>query len=305
MLAWLVRRVSFTEANVVAVERIEKYLNELEQERAHHLSLDDQVKNWPSRGKIEFDKLSARYAPGAPLVLNSVSATIPAGSKVGICGRTGAGKSSLTVALFRLIESDSGEIRIDGVKISDLGLSKLRSNIGIIPQEPVLFTGPLRYNLDPNSKFTDAELWTMLEKSHLKEFVKSNKLGLEMTISEDGGNISVGQRQLICLTRALLSKVSLPIYALYKCYFKCKILVLDEATASVDIDTDRLIQKTIRSEFSHATTLTIAHRIDTIEDSDLILVLDKGKVAEFAPPSELLKTGGIYASLVSESRKQS
>ena len=208
MLAWLVRRVSFTEANVVAVERIEKYLNELEQERAHHLSLDDQLNNWPSRGKIEFDKLSARYAPGAPLVLNSVSATIPAGSKVGICGRTGAGKSSLTVALFRLIESDSGEIRIDGVKISDLGLSKLRSNIGIIPQEPVLFTGTLRYNLDPNSKFTDAELWTMLEKSHLKEFVKSNKLGLEMTISEDGGNISVGQRQLICLTRALLSKVS-------------------------------------------------------------------------------------------------
>ena len=135
-------------------------------------------------------------------------AKIPSGSKVGICGRTGAGKSSLTVALFRLIEADSGQIRIDGVDIGSIGLHKLRSSLGIIPQEPVLFTGTLRYNIDPNEQFTDADLWEALEKSHLKDFVKSNKAGLEMTISEDGGNISVGQRQLICLARALLARVS-------------------------------------------------------------------------------------------------
>ena len=208
MLGWFVRRVSFTEANVVAVERIEKYLNDLEQERDHHLALDEQLVGWPSSGKIEFDSLSARYAENMPLVLNRVKATIPTGSKVGICGRTGAGKSSLTVALFRLIEADSGRICIDGVDIGQLGLNKLRSNLGIIPQEPVLFTGTLRYNIDPNQQFTDADLWTALEKSHLKDFVKANRSGLEMTIAEDGGNISVGQRQLICLARALLSKVS-------------------------------------------------------------------------------------------------
>ncbi|XP_054722297.1 multidrug resistance-associated protein 1-like, partial [Uloborus diversus] len=193
----------------------------------------------------------------------------------GIVGRTGAGKSSLTLALFRIIEAAGGKIVIDGVDVLLLGLHDLRSKLTIIPQDPVLFTGSLRMNLDPFNSYTDAALWLSLEQAHLKIFVKSLEKGLNHEISEGGENLSVGQRQLICLARALLRK--------------SKVLVLDEATAAVDVETDDLIQSTIRTEFRDCTVLTIAHRLNTILDYDKVIVLSNGEIAEMDSPDNLLK----------------
>ncbi len=194
---------------------------------------------------------------------------------MGVVGRTGAGKSSLTLALFRIIEAVEGSIYIDDVQISKLGLYDLRSRLTIIPQDPVLFTGTLRLNLDPFEKHSDQEIWQSLELAHLKAFVSSLEAGLSHQVSEGGDNLSVGQKQLICLARALLRK--------------SKIIVLDEATAAVDIETDQLIQTTIRKEFKDCTIITIAHRLNTILDYDRVLVMDRGQVAEFDSPQALLK----------------
>ena len=196
--------------------------------------------------------------------------------KLCLISSPGAGKSSLTLALFRMIEPAGGKIVIDGVDISTLGLHDLRSRLTIIPQDPVLFSGSLRMNLDPFDQFTDSEVWRALELAHLKELVESTLTeGLQHTVAEGGENLSVGQRQLICLARALLRKT--------------KVLILDEATAAVDMETDDLIQQTIKREFSGCTVLTIAHRLNTILDYNRILVLDKGKVAEYDEPQTLLK----------------
>lgn len=203
---------------------------------------------------MKFTQYSTRYRTGLDLVLRGVTCTIAPGEKVGIVGRTGAGKSSLTLALFRIIEPAGGSITIDGQDLSRLGLHDIRGRITIIPQDPVLFSGNLRLNLDPFSQYTDATLWHALELAHLKTFVSSLGAGLNHEISEGGENLSVGQRQLICLARALLRKT--------------KILVLDEATAAVDLETDDLIQATIRKEFKESTVITIAHRINTIMDSN-------------------------------------
>lgn len=175
---------------------------------------------------------------------------------------------------FRIIESAGGSITIDGVEIADIGLHSLRSRLTIIPQDPVLFSGTLRMNIDPFNTYSDDEVWTSLEHAHLKGFVKGTQLGLLYEISEGGENLSIGQRQLVCLARALLRKT--------------KVLILDEATAAIDLETDDLIQATIRSQFKDCTVLTIAHRLNTILDSDKVLVLDKGEVAEFEPPGVLL-----------------
>jgi ABC-type multidrug transport system ATPase subunit len=206
------------------------------------------------------------HRPDLPLVLKGVSARILPREKVGICGRTGSGKSSLLVALFRLCEPAGGSILIDGVDISTLGLKSLRSNLSIIPQDPVMFSASLRYNLDPFSLSTDAEVNEVLARVHLGDFVASLPQGLSYEISEGGENLSQGQRQLVCIARALLRK--------------SKILLLDEATSSVDAETDLLIQETIRENFAQATVLTIAHRIETIVDSDRIMLLADGKLAE-------------------------
>ncbi|KRJ97653.1 multidrug resistance-associated protein 1 isoform X14 [Drosophila yakuba] len=273
-LNWLVRMSSDIETNIVSVERIKEY-GETKQEAPWELEQDkNKPKNWPQEGRVEFQNFQVRYREGLDLVLRGVSFNIQGGEKVGIVGRTGAGKSSLTLALFRIIEAAGGRISIDGVDIASMGLHMLRSRLTIIPQDPVLFSGSLRINLDPFEIKTDDEIWKALELSHLKSFVKSLAAGLNHEISEGGENLSVGQRQLVCLARALLRKT--------------KVLVLDEATAAVDLETDDLIQKTIRTEFKECTVLTIAHRLNTILDSDKVIVLDKGQITEFASPTELL-----------------
>lgn len=189
-------------------------------------------------------------------------------------GRTGAGKSTVTLALFRIIEPTHGRIVIDGLDINRIGLHDLRSKLAIIPQEPVLFSGTIRFNLDPFDQYSDEQVWKVLELSHLRPLINDFPAGLGHLVAEGGENLSVGQRQLICLARALLKNA--------------KILILDEATASVDYVTDSLIQDTIRKEFAEATTITIAHRINTILDSSKILVLDRGTVKEFDTPDRLL-----------------
>ena len=202
-------------------------------------------------------------------------------------GRTGAGKSSLTLALFRLIEPTDGTIYIDNVDITKLGLYDLRSRLTIIPQDPVLFTGTLRLNLDPFEKYTDNEIWTALELAHLKTFVSSLESGLSHSVTEGGDNLSVGQKQLICLSRALLRK--------------SRIIVLDEATAAVDIETDELIQLTIRKEFKDCTIVTIAHRLNTIMDYDRVLVMDNGQIAEYDTPHALLSDSkSIFYSMAKD-----
>ena len=210
---------------------------------------------------------------------------------MGIVGRTGAGKSTLTVALFRLVEAAQGNIRIDGKKISDLGLHDLRSKLTIIPQDPVLFSGSLRMNLDPFSSYSDQQVWAALEQAHLKQFVTELEAGLDHEVQEGGENLSVGQRQLVCLARALLrkTKVGLISSPLRPVKTFLQVLILDEATAAVDLETDDLIQATIRKEFAESSVLTIAHRLNTIMDYDRIMVLDKGELREYDKPDELLK----------------
>ncbi|XP_046653460.1 multidrug resistance-associated protein 1-like isoform X4 [Daphnia pulicaria] len=273
-LNWFMRMTSEVETNIVAVERIKEY-SEAVQEASWDHGKREPPNSWPDKGKVSFEKYEVRYREGLDLVIKGITCDIQGGEKVGIVGRTGAGKSSLTLALFRIIEAASGKITIDGLDIADLGLHALRSRLTIIPQDPVLFSGTLRMNLDPFNSYSDDDIWTALEHAHLKTFVKSLPAGLEHEASEGGENLSVGQRQLICLARALLRKT--------------KVLILDEATAAVDLETDDLIQATIRKEFKEGTVITIAHRLNTILDSNRVMVLDKGEIKEYAPPNELLE----------------
>lgn len=226
-LNWLVRLASDIETNIVAVERIKEY-GETKQEAEWNKQNDSTPSNWPDDGNTKFIDYQVRYREGLDLVLHGISFEVKGGEKVGIVGRTGAGKSSLTLGLFRIIEAAGGQILIDGIDISTMGLHTLRSRLTIIPQDPVLFSGSLRMNLDPFEKFSDDEIWRSLENAHLKSFVKGLPSGLNHEVSEGGENLSVGQRQLVCLARALLRKT--------------KVLILDEATAAVDLDTDDLIQ---------------------------------------------------------------
>lgn len=236
-LNWLVRMTSDVETNIVAVERIKEY-GETEQEAPWENPNVTVPANWPESGTVEFQNFSVRYRENLDLVLRGISFSVKGGEKVGIVGRTGAGKSSLTLSLFRIIEaSGKGQILIDGQDVSKLGLHTLRSRLTIIPQDPVLFSGSMRMNLDPFNKFSDEDIWSSLKHAHLAAFVKGLAAGLNHEVTEGGENLSVGQRQLVCLARALLRKT--------------KILVLDEATAAVDLETDDLIQvRTIMHCFS-------------------------------------------------------
>ncbi|XP_052284442.1 multidrug resistance-associated protein 1-like isoform X2 [Dreissena polymorpha] len=272
ILAWFVRMVSEFETNIVSVERIGQYTANKTEAPLHS---DVQLPvDWPSEGSIELRSYCTRYRDGLPLVLQNLHVKFKPGEKVGIVGRTGAGKSSLTLALFRLIEAAEGSIVIDGEDISRLGLHDLRSRLTILPQEPVLFSGSLRMNLDPLGAHNDDDLWASLDHAHLKTFIEGLPGQLEYEVGEGGQNLSVGQRQLICLARSLLRKM--------------KILVLDEATAAVDLETDSLIQDTISSEFGDCTVLTIAHRLNTVMEYDKILVLSDGRILEYDRPQTLL-----------------
>lgn len=278
-LSWIVRMTVEVETNIVAVERILDYC-ELKPE-AEEITEVVPPEGWPAEGAVKFDHYSTRYRENLDLVLNDISLDIKPKEKIGIVGRTGAGKSTLVLAIFRMIEPTSGLIYIDGLNTMQLGLHDLRKNLAIIPQDSQAFEGTIRSNLDPVGRYSDEELWRALELSHLKEHVRSMKneeevnIGLDTKLNEGGSNLSVGQRQLLCLSRALLNPSN--------------VLILDEATSSVDVETDRIVQKTIREEFKNRTILTIAHRIDTVMDNDRIVVLEQGKVKEFDSPENLLK----------------
>ncbi|XP_075699212.1 ATP-binding cassette sub-family C member 2 [Rhinoderma darwinii] len=283
-LNWLVRMTSELETNIVAVERVDEYIK-VENE-AEWVTQERPPEDWPDKGVVQFVDYKARYRSELDLVLHGISCTVNSMEKVGIVGRTGAGKSSLTNCLFRIIEADGGKILIDGLDVSSIGLHDLRNKLTIIPQDPVLFSGTLRMNLDPFDQYTDEEIWKSLELSHLKPYVEGLQEKLFYEVSEGGENLSVGQRQLVCLARALLRK--------------SKILILDEATAAVDLETDNLIQRTIRSEFADCTVLTIAHRLHTIMDSNKVMVLDSGNIIEYGNPENLLKSRGHFASMAKD-----
>uniref|UniRef100_A0A3Q1HYV3 Multidrug resistance-associated protein 4 n=1 Tax=Anabas testudineus TaxID=64144 RepID=A0A3Q1HYV3_ANATE len=288
MFQWGVRQSAEVENMMTSVERVVEY-TELESE-APWETHKRPPPNWPSKGLVTFDQVSFSYSSEGPLVLQDLKAMFRPQEKVGIVGRTGAGKSSLVSALFRLAEPQ-GKIYIDGVLTSEIGLHDLRQKMSIIPQDPVLFTGSMRKNLDPFNQHTDEELWNALQEVQLKSVVEELPTKLETVLAESGSNFSVGQRQLVCLARAILRKN--------------RILIIDEATANVDPRTDELIQKTIRDKFRDCTVLTIAHRLNTIIDSDRILVLDAGKIHAYDEPYTLLQDpGGIFSKMVQQTGKQ-
>uniref|UniRef100_A0A3Q0SPS2 ATP-binding cassette, sub-family C (CFTR/MRP), member 4 n=1 Tax=Amphilophus citrinellus TaxID=61819 RepID=A0A3Q0SPS2_AMPCI len=288
MFQWGVRQSAEVENMMTSVERVVEY-TELESE-APWETQKRPPPDWPSKGLVTFDQVNFSYSADGPQVLHNLKAVFKPREKVGIVGRTGAGKSSLVSALFRLTEPQ-GKICIDGVVTSEIGLHDLRQKMSIIPQDPVLFTGSMRKNLDPFNQHTDEELWNALEEVQLKFVVEELPGKLETALAESGSNFSVGQRQLVCLARAILRKN--------------RILVIDEATANVDPRTDELIQKTIRDKFRDCTVLTIAHRLNTIIDSDRILVLEAGKIHAYDEPYTLLQDrSGIFYKMVQQTGKQ-
>ncbi|KAL5097024.1 hypothetical protein RYX36_001351 [Vicia faba] len=284
LLTGVLRLASLAENSLNSVERVGTYID-LPSEAPSVIDHNRPPPGWPSSGSIKFEEAVLRYRPELPPVLHGLSFKISPSDKVGIVGRTGAGKSSMLNALFRIVELEKGRILIDDYDIAKFGLADLRKVLGIIPQSPVLFSGTVRFNLDPFTEHNDADLWEALERAHLKDVIRRNSLGLDAEVSEAGENFSVGQRQLLSLARALLRR--------------SKILVLDEATAAVDVRTDALIQKTIREEFKSCTMLVIAHRLNTIIDCDRILLLDGGKVLEYDTPEELLANeGSAFSKMV-------
>ncbi|KAK2946630.1 Multidrug resistance-associated protein [Blattamonas nauphoetae] len=275
------RHLIYLENEMTSVEQLEE-LSRIEQEPARYVfsSVETRGRDWPSAGKVEFEDVGVRYRADLPLSLDQVSFTIPAGSKVGIVGRTGSGKSTLILALLRLVEMESGRIRIDGKDIQkEVGLHELRLGIGTTPQLPTLFEGSIRFNLDPFEEMKDdSRIWAALDEVGMGAFVRSHAEGLDWKVAEDGGNLSVGQQQLICLSRALLKNE--------------KVILLDEATSSVDMEADQMIQRAIRTCFRNATVITVAHRLVTVGDADLIVVLERGRVVEVGSPAVLLRKEG-------------
>lgn len=274
------------ENKIISIERIYQY-SQIPSEAPLVIEDSCPPTSWPESGTIDLIDLKVRYKESLPVVLHGVSCNFPGGKKIGIVGRTGSGKSTLIQALFRLIEPEGGRILIDSIDISTVGLHDLRSRLSIIPQDPTLFEGTVRGNLDPLEEHSDYEIWQALDKAQLGDVIREKEQKLDAPVLENGDNWSVGQRQLVSLGRALLKQA--------------RILVLDEATASVDTATDNLIQKIIRTEFKDCTVCTIAHRIPTVIDSDLVLVLSDGRVAEFDTPARLLEDkSSMFLKLVTE-----
>ncbi|KAJ0603422.1 putative ABC-type xenobiotic transporter [Helianthus annuus] len=270
---------------IISIERIKQFMH-IPPEQPVTLENNRPPSSWPSKGKIHFEDLKLRYRPNAPLVLKGITCTFEEGTRVGVVGRTGSGKTTLITALFRLVEPDSGSILIDGLNISHIGLKDLRMKLSVIPQEPTLFRGSIRTNLDPLGLHSDDEIWKALEKCQLKNTITDLPNLLESSVSDDGENWSAGQRQLFCLGRVLLRRN--------------KILVLDEATASIDSTTDAILQRIIREEFSSCTVITIAHRVPTVIDSDKVMVLSFGEMVEYGEPSKLMEMDSFFSKLVAE-----
>ncbi|CAN6889934.1 unnamed protein product [Brassica oleracea] len=266
VLFWAIYMSCFVENKMVSVERIKQFTDipaESEWESKENLP----PSNWPFHGNVHLEDLKVRYRPNTPLVLKGITLDIKGGEKVGVVGRTGSGKSTLIKVLFRLVEPSGGRIIIDGIDICNLGLHDLRSRFGIIPQEPVLFEGTVRSNIDPTDQYSDEEIWKSLERCQLKDVVATKPEELDSLVVDSGENWSVGQRQLLCLGRVMLKR--------------SRLLFLDEATASVDSQTDAVIQKIIREDFESCTIVSIAHRIPTVMDCERVLVIDAGKAKEF------------------------
>ena len=257
------------ENSMISVERVKRY-TEIPPEQPLQVSYDEKYSNWPVSPSIKFKHVHLKYRPNTEVVLRGVSFEIPAGTRAGIAGRTGSGKSSLFLALLRIVELDSGIITIDGINIALLGLKKLRESITLIPQDPLVFNGTMKDNLDPLEKHSAQEVLKVLQNVKLQ-------FGLDYEVKNKGLNLSIGERQLLSLCRALICNT--------------KVLLFDEATAGIDPEADAMIQSIIKSKFSGCTILTIAHRIDTIKNSDLIVLLDNGKVAEIGKPIQLYEAG--------------
>ncbi|KAG7661623.1 uncharacterized protein J8A68_004892 [[Candida] subhashii] len=292
-LSNVIRTFTQVENDMNSVERVCHYGLKLDQEAPYTIADTKPSSDWPQQGEIEFAEASMKYRPELPLVLKNLSFSVSPHEKVGICGRTGAGKSSIMSAIYRLVELEGGKIVIDGVDISTIGMNDLRSKLSIIPQDPVLFNGTIRSNLDPFKEHQDDALWDSLSRSgivttqDIEEYKKIDKstpsedlpkFHLDKIVEDEGLNFSLGERQLVSFARAMVRE--------------SKILILDEATSSIDYKTDNTIQKTIATEFAHCTILCIAHRLKTILNYDSILVMDKGEVAEFDTPWKLFNTPG-------------
>jgi len=273
-LTYMIRCQAQLEMQMIAVERTDEYSN-IVQEAPAVVLRNRPPENWPEHGELKVVNMTLRYPSSETPVLHNLTFHVPARTRVGIVGRTGAGKSSLTAALFRIVEPMHGRIEIDGINILEIGLEDLRSKLAIVPQDPVLFRGSIRSNLDPFNRNTDPEMWDSLRRVKLSKTIEEMKDGLDTPVTEGGINFSVGQRQLICMARAILRKTA--------------ILVMDEATANVDPETDGLIQETMKNEFKGYTVICIAHRLHTIIYYDKIMVLERGHIAEFDSPIVLLK----------------
>lgn len=300
LLSFTIRAMTQVENEMNSVERLYQYAFRLPEEAAYTKTDFVSPEDWPAVGYIEFKNVSLRYRPHLPLVLKNLDFSIYPNEKVGICGRTGAGKTSIMSSLYRLVELEQGSIFIDGLNIADLGLYDLRSKLSIIPQDPILFRGTIRKNLDLFNQYDDTVLWDALRRSGLlsssqvekfskgktQEYTENEELSkfhLDLMVDNDGINFSLGERQLIALARALVRT--------------SKVLILDEATASVDLETDEYIQKTITREFRYCTILCIAHRLNTILHYDRILVMDEGRIVQKGTPIHLFKQGGYFRDM--------
>ncbi|XP_061077609.1 ATP-binding cassette sub-family C member 8 isoform X1 [Conger conger] len=284
-LNWMVRNLADMEVQLGSVKRISSLLQTEPENYEGLLSAAQVPDSWPQRGEIQIQNLSVRYDSTLKPVLKHVHAHIRPGQKVGICGRTGSGKSSFSLAFFRMVDTFEGRIIIDGIDIAQLPLQTLRSRFSIILQDPFLFSGTIRFNLDPERKATDCMLWEALEIAQLKTVVKALPGGLDAMVTEGGENFSQGQRQLFCLARAFVRKSS--------------ILIMDEATASIDMATESILQKVVMTAFADRTVVTIAHRVHTILNADVVIVMKRGIILEYDKPEVLLnREESVFASFV-------